>query len=154
MNNSDTYRASNYAAAPVELEPVNFIRDIYEPYADCIYGLVSKILHNTTKVEETFSEVINYISGQVNEYNPRRYSVMNWVMNTTRVITLKNFHSLRHHNVDYTGFTNVQLIESAVTEMHDVDGLSDIITSDTLGLPLAYVQFLLNKSCKNKSLQT
>ncbi len=63
---------------------------IYDLYASQILGLITRIIPDHTLHEKIFLEVFSYISRNSGDLNCRRYSLFNWVMNTTRIIAVSH----------------------------------------------------------------
>lgn len=136
---------SNASAINGQEEP-NLMMAIYEPFAGCIYGLICKILPDAETAEETFEEVMIFIVSHLSGYDHRRYSKLNWVMNTTRIIAIKNRHMPDQRNAGTALFENFKIHERAILEMYYADELPENLISDNLCLPIVYVQLVLKRA--------
>ena len=98
---------------------------LYKNYSDALYGVISRIVLNTTTAEDLLQDTFVKIWKNIESYDECKGSFFTWMLNIARHTSIDHLRTKQHKNQKVTGSDDVLIydIKSNTTNNQDIIGL-------------------------------
>jgi DNA-directed RNA polymerase specialized sigma24 family protein len=119
---------------------------LYDAFAPVLYGFVLRMLPEGKEAANIIKQLFVYLADHIDEYNSQRGPVLNWLLNTARIMALEKmfeYLQLPQHATHYSCLTQTEKIVYSLFH-HKQSSIGHI--SEKLLVPVPAVEFLLRRA--------
>ena len=119
---------------------------LYDKYAPLLFSIITKIIPDNKKAEDTLVEVFLHLHKHLSDYNPAHNPFSIWLMNNARNIAIDNLCTMQENFTDNSNVKTLTLAEKTVFALHYFRSLSISEISEVLHVSTPLVEKLLHSA--------
>jgi DNA-directed RNA polymerase specialized sigma24 family protein len=125
---------------------VSSAEQVYDNYAPVMFSIITKIIPDNKKSEDTLAEVFLYVHTHLFDYNPRCNTFLVWLMNNARNIAINKLCNMQQGYPCDTNFKTLSLAEKSVYALYYFRSFSLSQIGEVLHLSNPIVEKLLGSA--------